>query len=278
MSDASLGLAWDGDAAILTFNRPDKRNALSPQMVDEFLAALDQLEREPARSVILTGAGKAFCAGMDLGELKKFAAQSRQNRATQAEPSNPAIARPSDADLADARRTALLFRRIYSFPKPLIAAVNGSAIAGGCGLATLCDFTLAAHEARFGYTEVRVGFMPAIVAVFLVRQVGDKRVRDLLLSGRVFSAEEARSLGLVNEVVPGEKLMDRARELARQLAELSPTGIAFTKRLLIEFSRQELDRDLELAVQESVRIRATPDFGEGLAAFLEKRKPIWITP
>ncbi len=168
-----------------------------------------------------------------------------------------------------------MFRRIYSFPKPMIAAVNGPAIAGGCAIASLADFTLAVPEAKFGYTEVRIGFMPAIVSVFLIRQVGEKRARDLLLTGRIFDAEEARQMGLVNEIVPQEKLLERARELATTLLGVSPTSLAYTKRLLREFTKAEMDRELDLAVEQNARIRSTADFREGLAAFLEKRKPAW---
>jgi len=130
-------------------------------------------------------------------------------------------------------------------------------------------------EARFGYTEVRIGFMPAIVSSFLVRQVGEKRAREILLSGRLFDAQEAREMGLVNEVVPPEKLLPRARELAAELASLSPTALAHTKRLLVRLAESELDRELKLGVEASAAMRLTADFREGLAAFLEKRKPVW---
>ncbi|HEV2175738.1 MAG TPA: enoyl-CoA hydratase-related protein [Terriglobia bacterium] len=255
----TLRLEPEGDLATLTFSRPEKRNALSLEMIEELMAALAEAERSAARVVILTGAGKAFCSGMDLEALKAMATES---------PS-------AEAARESSRTMARMFRRIYEFPKPLIAAVNGAAIAGGCGIATLCDFTLAAPEAKFGYTEVRIGFIPAIVSVFLIRQVGEKRARDLLLTGRIFGAEEARELGLVNEVVPQEKLMSRARELAAQLIENSPNSLARTKRLLRERSAQELDRELDLAIEANARIRSTADFREGLAAFLEKRKPVW---
>jgi methylglutaconyl-CoA hydratase len=257
MPYSSLRLVDEGDLATLTLNRPEKRNAISAEMIVELLAALEECANGPAQVVIVTGAGKAFCAGMDLNYLNTFPSQSPEQI------------------IADARRIAGLFRRIWSFPKPLIGAVNGPAIAGGTGIATLCDFTLAAPEANFGYTEVRIGFMPAIVSSFLVRQVGEKRARDLLLSGRIFTAQEALSLGLVSEIVSSEKLLDRARELAATLASMSPTALAFTKKLLVKFAEADLDRELKIAIEESARIRTTGDFREGLAAFLEKRKPLW---
>ena len=156
---------------------PEKRNAISAQMITDILAALDQAEADPVRAVILTGSGKAFCAGMDLDELRSLAKQSLQK------------------SLEDSRRMSKLFYRLYRFPKPVIAAVNGAAkpIAGGCLLATLADFTLAVPEAKFGYTEVKIGFIPALVSVFLRRQVGEKRARDLLLTGRVFGRDRSVS-------------------------------------------------------------------------------------
>jgi methylglutaconyl-CoA hydratase len=170
---------------------------------------------------------------------------------------------------------ARLFRGLYEFPKPTIAAVNGPAIAGGCGLATLCDFTVASTEAKFGYTEVRIGFVPAIVSTFLLRQVGEKYARDLLLTGRIIGADEALRMGLVNEVVVPEKLMDRTHDLARALLENSPASLRATKSLLGNYLKTELDRQVTEAIDENSSIRTTADFHEGVTSFLEKRKPEW---
>lgn len=253
----TLTLSRDAAIATITLSRPEKRNAISPLMIDELLAALEELETGASRVVIITGAGKAFCAGMDLEALSALAAYSpKQN-------------------LEDSRRMALLFRRLYFFPKPLIAAVNGPAIAGGTGIATMCDFTLAVPDAKFGYTEVRIGFIPALVSIFLRRQIGEKRARDLLLTGRLFDAAEAHTLGLVNEIVPGEKLMARARELADSLIAVSPTSLIRSKLLVRRCAEVEIDREIELAVQENAAIRSTADFKEGLSSFLEKRPPKW---
>lgn len=257
MAYTTLTLETEGLLAIITLNRPEKRNAISVAMIEDLLAALGTIESGSARVVIITGAGKAFCSGMDLDALKALATQSPEE------------------NLADARRTAGFFRRIWSFPKPLIAAVNGAALAGGCGIATLCDFTLAVPEAKFGYTEVRVGFMPALVSMFLDRQVGEKAARDLFLTGRVFDATEAFRLGLVTRVVPAEQLLAAARDLAASLIANSPGGALATKRLLVRAGQEEIDRRIELAVAASVAIRSTRDFREGLAAFLEKRQPHW---
>jgi methylglutaconyl-CoA hydratase len=168
-----------------------------------------------------------------------------------------------------------LFRTLYEFPKVTIAAVNGPAIAGGTGLALLCDFTLAVPEAKFGYTEVRIGFVPAIVSTFLLRQVGEKQARDLLLTGRIFGSEEARGMGLISEIVPPENLLAHARELGGVLMANSSASLRATKQLLTDHARAELDMQVEAAVRENAAIRSTADFREGITAFLEKRKPVW---
>ena len=257
MNYQTLQLALDSGIATLTLNRPEKRNAISFQLVDELLGALDQIEKSPTEVVILTGTGKAFCAGMDLDELESL------------------LGKTHDENVKDSSRMAHLFRRLFDFPRPTIAAVNGAAIAGGSGLATMCDFTLAVPEATFGYTEVRIGFVPAVVSSILVWQVGHKIARDLLLSGRLFDASEARRLGLVNEVVPRERLLDRARELAGQLLENSPSSVEHTKKLINGYIAPSLDEQLASAIEENARTRATADFREGISSFLEKRKPRW---
>jgi len=253
----TLQLMHDSGIATITLSRPEKRNAISFQLVDEILAAFDEIERSPALTVILTGAGKAFCAGMDLDELKSL------------------VGKTQAGSLEDSARMAAMFRRLYDFPKPTIAAVNGAAIAGGTGLATMCDFTVAVPEAKFGYTEVRIGFLPAIVSSILVWQVGHKIARDLLLTGRLFDAAEAHRYGLVNEIVEAEHLMPRARALAMQLMENSPSSVRATKKLINGFIASQLDQQIATAVEDNARIRTTEDFREGVTAFLEKRKPRW---
>jgi methylglutaconyl-CoA hydratase len=257
MNYESIQLAYQPGLATITLNRPEKRNAVSFQLVSELMAAFDEIEASPANALLLTGAGKAFCAGMDLDELKSL------------------LGKTHDENVKDSSTMAVMFRRLYDFPKPTIAAVNGAAIAGGTGLATMCDFTLAVPEAKFGYTEVRIGFVPAIVSSILVWQVGHKIARDLLLTGRLFDAAEANRYGLVNEVVPPERLLARAHELAAQLLENSPSSVRATKRLINSFIAGQLDDQISSAIQDNARIRTTADFREGVASFLEKRKPLW---
>jgi methylglutaconyl-CoA hydratase len=253
----TIQLAYDGPLATITLNRPEKRNAISFELIDELLRALAVVEKSDAIVLILTGAGKAFCSGMDLENLKSL------------------LGRTPEQTRQDSETMVRLFRTLYEFPKVTIAAVNGAAIAGGTGLALLCDFTLAVPEAKFGYTEVRIGFVPAIVSTFLLRQVGEKVARDLLLTGRLFGADEALRLGLIKELAPPESLMTRARELAGQLLENSPTSLRITKQLLTDHGRGELDAQIEGAIRENAGIRSTADFREGISSFLEKRKPRW---
>src|SRR6266404_2609760 len=213
MNYKTVQLAYDSGVATITLNRPDKRNAISFELIDDLLRALDEVSKSPALVLIVTGAGKAFSSGMDLDNLKTL------------------IGRSPEQNLQHSNTMVRMFRTLYEFPKVTIAAVNGAAIAGGTGLALLCDFTLAVPEAKFGYTEVRIGFVPAIVSTFLLRQVGEKQARDLLLTGRIIGAEEAARMGLVNEVVAPEGLITRARELAALLIENSPASLRATKKL-----------------------------------------------
>jgi methylglutaconyl-CoA hydratase len=248
----------DGAIATITLNRPDKRNAISSAMIDELMGALNAAEGDPAvRVVILTGAGRCFCSGMDLETLQTIAQQTPEQ------------------NLADSRQIARMFHRLYCFPKPLITAVNGAAIAGGCGIATFSDITLAVPEAKFGYTEVRIGFIPALVSVLLRRQIGEKHARELLLTGAIIDAAEAFRLGMVTQIVPAEDLLKRAHEVAAKFLEASPTSLRRTKRLLLQYNEREVAQEIELATEENAAIRATDDFREGLASFLEKRHPKW---
>jgi len=257
MNYNTLQLACDAGVATITLNRPEKRNAISFELIDDLVGALDEVAKSDAIVLILTGAGKAFCSGMDLENLKGL------------------LGRTPEQNVEDSRTMVRLFRSLYEFPKVTIAAVNGPAIAGGTGLALLCDFTLAIPEAKFGYTEVRIGFVPAIVSTFLLRQVGEKQARDLLLTGRIFGAEEAAGMGLVGEIVPPENLMMRARELAALLMQNSPASLRATKKLLNDHARAELDAQIEVAIRENAAVRTAADFREGISSFLEKRKPVW---
>jgi methylglutaconyl-CoA hydratase len=245
------------DVVVVTMDRPERRNALGPELIDDLLRVMDEVGKRTAGVMVLTGTGTAFCAGLDLGYLQSL------NTKSQAE------------HREDSARIARLFRTLYDLPLPTIAAVNGAAIAGGTGLATICDFTLAVPGAKFGYTEARIGFIPAVVSSFLVLQMGEKQARDLLLTGRLIMAQEAQEMGLVNEVVDSAKLMSRTMELAQSLLQNSPESLRATKKLLSSQTKERLDRELQLAADWNAAARSTKDFYEGVAAFLEKRSPVW---
>jgi methylglutaconyl-CoA hydratase len=257
LSYITILVAENESVRTITLNRPERRNAMTPEMQTELIAALEESATGRWRVVVFKGAGDAFCSGLDLSAVQSMNDKSAADHR------------------ADVARIAKLFRTLYEFPKPTIAAVHGPAIAGGTGLATICDFTLATPAAKFGYTEARIGFVPALVSAFLQLQIGDKRSRDLLLTARLFDAPEAYRLGLVNEILAPDALDERVRGLAQTLIANSPESQAATKRLLAEQNKAWLDAAIAQAMDANAISRETADFKEGIAAFLEKRKPAW---
>ena len=243
---------------LLTLNRPETRNALGVEMVEELDGALATALADPdVRVVVLAGAGRAFCAGAD---LKAMAAGGGRNAAD---------------DLRDSRRLKALYLRMARSSKPIVAAVNGPALAGGCGLAVLCDLVLCAPEARFGYPEVKVGFVAAMVLVFLQRAVGERKARELLLTGRLVEPAEALTLGLAQRVVPAGDLLEEALLEARTLCAGAPSSMAWTRELLRRTWGLPLDDALEMAAQVNALARSGPEMAEGLSAFFERRNPSW---
>ena len=253
----TIVVADKGPVRTITLNRPERRNAMTPEMQLELIAALEEAAASDCRVLVFAGAGDAFCSGLDLSALQGIQDKTAAEHRT------------------DAERLARLFLALYELPIPTIAAVHGAAIAGGTGLAMICDFTLATPDAKFGFTEVRIGFIPALVSAFLALQVGHKQSMDLLLTGRIFGAEEAHRLGLVNEIVSQAELAERVHALAGTLIANSPQSLAATKRLVTAQHREWLSAAIVDGIEASIEARMTPDFREGIAAFLEKRKPIW---
>jgi methylglutaconyl-CoA hydratase len=246
-------------AAVLTLMRADKRNALSRTLIADLDAGVRRAAADPAaRCVIITGDGPAFCAGMDLDELRS------------------SLTAEAEVIWADAQRLAELFDRIYSLPKPTIAAVNGAAVAGGAGLVTVCDLAVSVPGAKFGYPEVRRGLVAAMVLPHLLRHVGERAARHLLLTGDLIDAAEAARVGLVNRVVEPGALLDTALAWARSCAEGGPQALAATKDLLRRFSTRAL------SVEEAAKASAAPRLGDecraGLAAFFDKRPVPWVIP
>jgi methylglutaconyl-CoA hydratase len=259
MSESQALYDMRSSIAVITINRADKRNALSRGLIEALAAAFARaLNEEAVRCVILTAAGPVFCAGMDLAELQE------------------SLDAPREATPVwdDALRLARLYELIYSSPKPTIAAVQGTAVAGGAGLVTVCDLAIATAEAKFGYPEVRRGLVAAMVMPHLMRHVGERLARYLLLSGELIDASEALRGGLLNEIVPADRLLDRALALAKACAEGGPAALAKTKEFLRQFSRQAMA--VEEAAHASAAPRLTAECQQGLRAFFAKKPAPWV--
>ncbi|MFQ5569420.1 MAG: enoyl-CoA hydratase/isomerase family protein [Rhodothermales bacterium] len=245
--------------ATVMLNRPEKRNALNGEMVTALKQAFARAaEEESVRVIVLEGAGKVFSAGADLAALETL--QS---------------ATPME-NTADSEHLASLFEQMYVHPKPIIARVHGHAIAGGCGLAAVCDFSIVASHAKLGFTEVRIGFVPAIVMVFMLRKLGEASARDLLLRGRLISAERAAEIGLVTQTVPAEALDETVDKLAWEIAtQTSGSAVALTKNMLAQVPGMGLSEALAYATQLNAFARGTADCRAGISAFLKKVDPPW---
>ena len=243
----------------ITLNRPEKRNALSFELVDELKNAFTHAESdEQAKVIVLKANGEAFCAGADLGYLQQLQNFSREE------------------NLNDSRHLKDLFYKIYTLNKVVIAQVQGHALAGGCGLATVCDFVFAVPEAKFGYTEVKIGFLPAIVMIFLIRKIGEQKAKQLLLSGELMSGESAVQTGLVNRIIDKEKLEPAVIEFAGKLIKNnSGQSMGLTKRMIAEVQSMKLEDALEYAARMNAEARTSEDCKKGIQAFLNKDDLAW---
>lgn len=244
--------------ADICLNRPDVRNALNTLMVNEIKNVFDTLVNDASiKTISLSGSEKAFCSGADIGHMKSLRSNSY------------------DENLADSRNLAEMFSRIYHCPKPTIAIVEGPALAGGCGLASVCDFVFAGEKALFGYPEVKIGFVAAIVSGYLIRQVGERNARDLMLTGRIVNAADAKNMGLINKICDSSSLKKEATGLIQKLQQNSATAMKISKDILANFKGDKVSANLEYLAELNARIRETSAFMEGVNAFIEKRKPNW---
>jgi len=243
----------------ITINRPEKRNALSSELVGSLKRAFSWMESaEEVKVVVLKANGKVFCAGADIEYLKKLQENTYEE------------------NLEDSNHLKELFLKIYLFPKPVIAQVQGHAIAGGCGLVTVCDFAFSVPEAKFGYTEVRIGFIPAVVMVFLLRKTGEGQAKHLLLTGELITAENAVDHHLINDVIDGDQLEEKVVVFANKLIEKnSATSMAITKKMISEVQSMSLEDSLNYAADMNAKARSTKDCHRGIAAFLNKEKIVW---
>lgn len=245
--------------ATISLNRPEKRNAFNPGLVSSLTDALLRAsDDEQVKVIILKAEGNVFSAGADLAYLQQL-----QNNT-------------HEENVKDSENLKTLFTTIYYLPKVVIAQVEGHAIAGGCGLATVCDITFAVPEASFGYTEVKLGFVPAIVSCFLMRKTGETIAKKLLLTGDLFSAEEALAYNLITYVTNKDEISQKVYDFAVKLCEeTSGNSLMVTKQLIGQTTNPGLENSLNLAVQINARVRESEDFKKGVAAFIEKEKIKW---
>jgi methylglutaconyl-CoA hydratase len=252
MTDLLLRSLEDG-VLTLTLNRPAKRNALSGELIEELHQSLERADLDAdVRVVVLRGAGKDFCAGADLDEL--LASVDR----TTAENESAAL------------RLGTLFERLRRLPKPVVAVIQGRALAGGAGLASACDIAVAGAGAQLGYPEIQRGFAPAMVMALLRHMVGEKVALDLVLTGRLLSAAEAQLVGLVSRVVPDAELEREVAALATTLSRTSASALAFTKQLFYQLDGESLTDGIARGARVNAVARSTPDFRDAIARFLRK--------
>jgi methylglutaconyl-CoA hydratase len=245
--------------ATISLNRPEKKNAFNPELVSSLTEALLEAgDDDEVKVIILKATGTVFSAGADLDYLQQLQHNTHEE------------------NVNDSQNLKNLFTTIYYLPKVVIAQVEGHAIAGGCGLATVCDITFAVPEASFGYTEVKLGFVPAIVSCFLLRKTGETNAKKMLLTGDLFSAEEALAYNLITFVTKKEEINQTVHDFAVKLCnETSGNSLMVTKQLIGQTNNAGLEKSLELAVQINARVRESDDFKKGIAAFLSKEKIKW---
>lgn len=245
--------------AHISLDRAEKRNAFNAELVAALKNAFAKAaEDESVKLILLKAKGKVFSAGADLGYLQSLKGFSYEE------------------NLADSSSLAELYAQIYQHPKVVVAQIEGSAIAGGCGLATVCDFSFAVPEAQFGYTETKIGFVPAIVMIFLLRKIGEGKAKELLLTGKLITAAEAANFGLINAVVPADEIENHVNQFMQKLLlETSAASLQLTKQMIARVQELSLNAALADAAANNAAARMTKDCQAGMTAFLNKEKIIW---
>jgi methylglutaconyl-CoA hydratase len=249
----------DGPVLRLVLNRPDVRNAFNDQLVEELRAWSDEVARDAggARVAVLTGAGKAFCAGADLAWMRRTAESTRSE------------------NVRDAQRLAAMFDALDRLPLPLVGRIQGAALGGGAGLAAVCDVVVAASDAVFGFTEVKLGIVPAVIAPYVLAKIGRSAARALFLTGARFGATRAQAIGLTHEVVPPGDLDDGVKRVVAELLSAGPEAAAAAKRLIRHVCRLDGEEAAAITADAIATRRASAEGREGIRAFLEKRRPAW---
>jgi len=244
--------------ARVTLNRPEVHNAFNDVMIKELNVVFDDIEKnQDIRVVVLTGKGKSFCAGADLNWMKRVKDYSY------------------DDNLKGSLKLADMFYKIYTSPKPTIAQVNGTAIGGGTGLVAVCDIAIAADRAKFSFSEVKLGLIPACISPYVMKKCGEGKCREFFLTGERLTAERAHAAGLVNMVAPLDELDNVVDELVKRLLSSGPEAITKCKELLSNVAEMSLEEAKKYTAEVIAKMRISNEGQEGMAAFLEKRKPKW---
>ncbi len=260
MTDSLLHYDQQGAVGRITFNRPDIHNAFNAAVIDEMAALFTELaDDSDLRVVVLTGAGKSFCAGADLNWMRSVVDQTYEQ------------------NLAESNRLADLFYQMHTFPRPIIARVNGAAIGGGTGFVAVCDIAIAAESAKFSFSEVKIGVVPACIGPYVIQKIGEGKARELFMTGERMDGRRAHDVGLVNRAVPDADLDSTVDAIVNSLLSSGPEAVATAKRLINEVPGMPAEEFRPYTAEMIAKIRLSPEGQEGMAAFLEKRKPSWVS-
>jgi methylglutaconyl-CoA hydratase len=254
----TIRMDFEGNIGRITFARPEVHNAFNATMIGELAQAFDLVKaKKSIRVAVLTGEGKSFCAGADLNWMREIINYSYEQ------------------NLSESLLLAEALHKLYSLPKPTVAMVNGAAIGGGNGFLSACDIAVAADDAHFGLSEVKIGLVPAAISPFVIRKIGESKAREYFLTGKRISAQKAQEIGLVNQVVPRENLEGSVDELIRLLLTSGPEALASCKELIFRVPQMSLEEVKEFTARMIANLRISEEGQEGMASFLEKRKPKW---
>jgi methylglutaconyl-CoA hydratase len=251
-------MALDNKIARIIFNRPDVHNAFNATMISEIADALDRIKSDRSvHVVVLTGKGKSFCAGADINWMREI------------------IHYTYEQNLEESLQLAEVLHKLYTLPKPTVAMVNGTAIGGGNGFLSACDIAIAAEEAKFGLSEVKIGLVPAAISPYVIRKIGESKAREYFLTGKRITAFMAQEIGLINEVVPGGQLEEKVEELVGLLLTSGPEALANCKELIFRVPQMSLEEAKDFTARMIANLRISEEGQEGMTSFLEKRKPKW---
>lgn len=259
MAHGTVRVEQEGVVARVTLDRPEVRNAFNEQMLADLLEVFGAIRDDPnVRVVVLTGEGKAFCAGADLHWMKRVVDYSYEE------------------NYKDSLQLARMLREVYTCPKPVIGRINGSAVGGGTGVVAVCDITIASDQATFAFSETKLGLTPAAISPYLLKRMGEKNLREYFLTGERFTAMQAKEMGLLNVVVPTTELDDAVDAKIKMILTGGPNALAVSKELIREVGERSLDDNGPYTAEVISRLRMSAEGQEGMNAFLQKRNPTWL--